>query len=211
MLHLFYLYLVGKFESWVEWTVTRLIFKLPCGKLSFFSLAATYSDRDFEMCGTWQHNDSSRTLEVDLTKGCNKITISANSSKLSIRGSITAQCVNSDVVSLEATGSSSSSFCVFWEPLLDQLMVKLNGKDFLLCKARELQTNCCTHLSPGSQIASSLYGIRNGSVLGDGLNSNVMALYEFQGEKIDCSKFPYSYIWPKFISRSDYFRLINGV
>lgn len=146
------------------------------------------------MCGIWQYNTSSLTLDVDLKKGCEGINISANASTLSIHGSITAQCVHSKVQSLNAPRGSSSSFCVFWEPLLDKLMVQLDGKNFTLCNASGLQTQCCTHFSPGRQEISRVYGIEKGSLQGDLLSGKVMADYEFNGEWINCSKFPYSYI-----------------
>lgn len=157
-------------------------------------LAAADSDRDFNMCGTWLHSGSSRTLDVHLTKGCSEIVISANASTLSVRGSLTAQCVESRRVALSASGESSSSFCVFWEPLLDRLMVKLNGKDFGFCEARGLQTHCCTHLSIGLQQTSLEFGIVNTSIHGDPVTSSTMAQYQFNGEQIDCSKFPSAYL-----------------
>ncbi|XP_060796728.1 adhesion G-protein coupled receptor G5-like isoform X2 [Neoarius graeffei] len=150
---------------------------------------ATDGDRDFMMCGTWLHSGHSLTVDVDLKSGCERIDVSANASTLSIRGSITAQCVRSEVLPLTTSQGNSSSFCVFWEPLLDQLMVKLDGKNFTLCSAHGLQTLCCTHLSPGHQKFSSQYGIENGSLHGDLLSSKVMADYGFNGERIDCKEF----------------------
>ncbi|KAF4082761.1 hypothetical protein AMELA_G00129960 [Ameiurus melas] len=147
------------------------------------------ADRDFEMCGTWLHGGSSQTLDLDLKSGCTGINISANASTLSIRGSITAQCDLAAARSLKASRGNSSSFCVFWEPLLDRLVMELNGENFVLCNASTLQPMCCTHLSPGHQNHSQLYGIVNARLLGDPLAAGVMAAYEFNGENIDCKKY----------------------
>ncbi|MCJ8737305.1 hypothetical protein PDJAM_G00022230 [Pangasius djambal] len=141
------------------------------------------------MCGTWLHNGSSQTLDIDLNPGCKGISISASASTLSIRGSITAKCNRSELLALEASQGSSSSFCVYWEPLLDQLMLELNGKNSSLCNPSELQTWCCTHLSPGHQSHSQLYGVKNGNLHGDPLSDNVMAEYGFKGEKINCKEY----------------------
>ncbi|KAB5558751.1 hypothetical protein PHYPO_G00020870 [Pangasianodon hypophthalmus] len=154
--------------------------------ISVYGHAAGENDRDFKMCGTWLHNGSSQTLDIDLKPGCSGINISANASTLSIRGSITAKCKRSQPLPLAASRGSSSSFCVYWEPLLDQLMLELNGESFSLCNARGLQTQCCTDLSLGRQRPSQLYGIKNGRVHGDVLTSNVMAEYEFTGQEINC-------------------------
>lgn len=115
--------------------------------------------------------------------------ISANSSTLSIRSAITAQCVRSEVLRLKPSQGSSSSFCVIWESLLDHLVVSLNGENLTLCNATGLQAQCCTHLSPGPQNNSQQYGIKDGKVKGDELSRSVMAEYQFIGESIDCSKF----------------------
>lgn len=155
-----------------------------------FSLAATDGDRDFKMCGWWLHNGSSQSLDIDLMTGCTGINISANASTLSIRGSITAQCVQSKVLHLEASQGFPSNFCVFWEPLLDQMMVELNGKNFSFCNASGLKSQCCTYLSPGHQSNSQWYGIEDGNLRGDPLTNKVVGMYEFIGEWINCSKFP---------------------
>lgn len=147
------------------------------------------ADRDFAMCGTWLHGGGSRTLDVDLKAGCTGINISANASTLSVRGSITARCVLARAQALNASRGSSSSFCVFWEPLLDRLVMKLNEESFILCDAGKLQRSCCTHLSPGHQTHSQVYGIVNSSLLGDPMRASVMAAYEFNGETIDCKKY----------------------
>ncbi|XP_026992389.2 adhesion G-protein coupled receptor G1 isoform X2 [Tachysurus fulvidraco] len=153
---------------------------------------ATEGDRDFKMCGIWLHNSGPQTLDVDLKPGCSGISISANASTLSIRGSITAECDLSKErkpLSVKSPQGSSSSFCVIWEPLLDRLVVEVNKENITLCKARILQTHCCAHLSAGTQSASSMYGIQNGSVHGDVMSNSVMASYEFMGESINCKEY----------------------
>lgn len=171
----------------------------------FCNVFVAEADRDFAMCGTWLHGGGSRTLDVDLKAGCTGINISANASTLSVRGSITARCVLARAQALNASRGSPSSFCVFWEPLLDRLVMKLNEESFILCDAGKLQRSCCTHLSPGHQTHSQVYGIVNSSLLGDPMRASVMAAYEFNGETIDCSKSPSSHAEPKRISSSRYF------
>ncbi|KAF7703443.1 hypothetical protein HF521_022450 [Silurus meridionalis] len=149
----------------------------------------TDGDRDFKMCGTWKHANVLRTLHYDIKHGCSGIVIAANASTLSIQGSVTAQCHISDVQKLIASQSSSTSFCVFWEPLLDQLMVEVDKENFTLCKPRELQANCCTYLSSGEQKSSQLYGIESGSIHGDFLSEKVIAEYEFKGDWLNCKEY----------------------
>lgn len=139
------------------------------------------------MCGTWRHGSAPRNLNYDLRTGCMEIEISANESTLSIRGSITAKCTRSSSIPLNSN-PLQSDFCVFWEPLLDLLIVEVNGKNHTLCKPKDLQENCCTDLSLGKQKNASLYGIVKGSIHGDIITNNVMEKYAFEGQSINCSK-----------------------
>ncbi|XP_059366200.1 adhesion G-protein coupled receptor G5-like [Carassius carassius] len=151
--------------------------------------ASTENDSNFKMCGTWRHGNASRTLKYDLKTGCENIAISASESTLSIQGSITAKCTQSSSINLESNPlQNQSQFCVFWEPLLDLLIVQVNGKKHTLCRPNGLQEMCCTHLSPEHQEAAALYGIANGSIHGDILTNDVMGNYTFRGHTIDCKK-----------------------
>ncbi|XP_058638540.1 adhesion G-protein coupled receptor G5-like isoform X3 [Onychostoma macrolepis] len=151
--------------------------------------SAMENDRDFKMCGTWRHGNASRNLKSDLKAGCKEIEISANESTLSIQGSITAKCTRSSSIPLESNPlQNQSHFCVFWEPLLDLMIVEVNGKKYTLCESHGLQGTCCTDLSLEDQKTATLYGIENGSIHGDTISYNVMELYRFRGDTINCKE-----------------------
>uniref|UniRef100_A0A671SHZ8 Adhesion G-protein coupled receptor G5-like n=1 Tax=Sinocyclocheilus anshuiensis TaxID=1608454 RepID=A0A671SHZ8_9TELE len=162
------------------WIITCLLFILG---------QATENDRDFKMCGAWRHGSASRNLKYDLKTGCKEIEISANESTLSIQGSITAKCTQSSSINLKSNPlQNQSQFCVFWEPLLDLLIMQVNGKNHTLCRPNGLQGTCCTDLSPGDQETAALYGIVNGSIQGDTISYDVMEKYTFRGDTINCKK-----------------------
>ncbi|KAL1271466.1 hypothetical protein QQF64_030482 [Cirrhinus molitorella] len=162
------------------WIITCLLFILG---------QATENDRDFKMCGTWRHGNTSRNLKYDLKTGCKKIEISANESTLTIQGSITAKCTRSSSFDLELNPlQNQSNFCVFWEPLLDLLIVEVNKKNYTLCESHGLQGNCCTDLSLDEQETAALYGIVNGSIHGDIIRNDVMKMYNFKGRSINCKE-----------------------
>ncbi|XP_066503973.1 adhesion G-protein coupled receptor G5-like [Hoplias malabaricus] len=162
---------------------------LPLVFLTFiWGPVATENDRDFKMCGTWKHGNVSQQLSLDLKTGCDKVIISANKSTLSIQGRITAQCTKSEVRPLNSS-QVPSHFCVFWEPILDSLVLELDNVTITLCDSYGIQTNCCTDLSSGSQSKSQdKYGIANGSIHGDLISGNLMSVYEFRGDTINCKE-----------------------
>ncbi|XP_067307269.1 adhesion G-protein coupled receptor G5-like [Pseudorasbora parva] len=163
------------------WMIICLLFSL--------GLATTENDRDFKMCGTWRHGNKSRNLKYDLRTGCSKIEISANESTLSVRGSITAKCTQSSSIQLYSNPlQNQSHFCVIWEPLLDLLIVEVNGKNHILCEPKGLQGTCCTDLSQGKIENAGLFGIVNGSIHGDIIRYAVMELYTFEGDSINCKE-----------------------
>lgn len=69
---------------------------------------------------------------VNISTGCNGISVSASSSALSINGEVTAQCMRSDVIHLAKhfgfDSKEESNFCLFWEPLLDQMKLQVIHK-----------------------------------------------------------------------------------
>ncbi|XP_077084541.1 adhesion G-protein coupled receptor G1-like isoform X2 [Siphateles boraxobius] len=157
--------------------------------LLFSSGLALENDRDFKMCGIWRHGNTSRNLKYDLNMGCEKIEISANESTLSIRGSITAKCARSSSIHLDSNAlQNQSNFCVFWEPLLDLLIVEVNGKNHILCEPKGLQGSCCTDLSQGYQKKGGPYGIMNGNIHGDIISEDVVEIYTFEGDSINCKE-----------------------
>ncbi|XP_005166446.1 adhesion G-protein coupled receptor G1 isoform X1 [Danio rerio] len=150
---------------------------------------ATDNDRDFKMCGKWLHGIAPQNLEYDLKTGCERIEISANESTLSIQGRITAKCTQSSSIQLDSNPHQNQShFCVFWEPLLDLLIVEVNGKNHTLCKPNGLQGTCCTDLSQGVQDNAHMYGIVNGSVKGDIITGDLKGNYIFDGAHINCKE-----------------------
>ncbi|KTG06551.1 hypothetical protein cypCar_00040562 [Cyprinus carpio] len=162
------------------WIITCLLFILG---------QAMENDRDFMMCGTWRHGKASRNLKYDLKTGCKEIEISANESTLSVQGSITATCTRSSSIPLKSNPlQNQSNFCVFWEPLLDLLIVQVNGKNHTLCESHGLQGNCCTDLSQGNHKNAALYGIVNGSTHGDIIRYDVTEVYRFRGGSINCKE-----------------------
>lgn len=92
-------------------------------------VVSSENDLDLNFCGIWRHSKDPLSLSVNLTTGCKNISVSANGNTLSIDGQITAQCRRSDVISLNhflPNSVEESSFCLYWEPLLDQLKLQVN-------------------------------------------------------------------------------------
>lgn len=85
-------------------------------------------DLYLSFCGTWRHDSGALSLSVNLSTGCSEISISAGQSSLSIDGQITAGCSRSEVIPLKQLGLDSQEetrFCLYWEPLLDQLKLQV--------------------------------------------------------------------------------------
>lgn len=103
--------------------------------LSLCPSASCENDWDFQFCGTWRHGGGSRNLHVNISPGCNAISVSANQSSLSISGAITAQCRRSSVIHLPdgvGINSAESRFCLYWEPFYDQMKFQVKDSRFLL-------------------------------------------------------------------------------
>ncbi|XP_076592087.1 adhesion G-protein coupled receptor G1 isoform X2 [Chaetodon auriga] len=148
------------------------------------------NDLDLNFCGIWRHGKD-LNLAVNLSTGCEGILISASESSLSIDGTITAKCRRSDVIPLKQFGLDSpgeSPFCLYWEPLLDQLKLQIKGKNITLCWPASLQKLCCTDLSHGANKPEALHGIKNGSVNNDTITDKIRTAYEFKGGMTDCKK-----------------------
>lgn len=146
------------------------------------------------MCGAWHHGNGSRRLEFNLTQGCGDLYISADETRLSIRGAITASHRQPGSIQLDSTQGSVSSFCVLWEPLVDHLQVEVNGKNHTLLKAAGLQKHCCTNISPGLDVLNqTFYGIVNGSMWTDVMSYNTRKAYSFFGQQINCGEFIFKF------------------
>lgn len=90
--------------------------------------ASCENDLDLKFCGLWQHGKGSLSLNVNLSKGCSGISVSANQSALSIEGQITAQCKQANEIQLGLNLKEETPFCLYWDPLLDHLMLQVNQK-----------------------------------------------------------------------------------
>ncbi|XP_068455523.1 adhesion G-protein coupled receptor G1 isoform X2 [Clinocottus analis] len=157
--------------------------------LIFLSTGSSENDTDLSFCGTWRHGGGPLSLNVNLSTGCSGISISADHSSLSVNGLITAQCRRSQVIPLQQLGLDAlqeTAFCLYWEPLLDQLKLQVGGRNLSLCWPASLQGSCCTHLSHGANTPEAAYGIANGRVKGDTITDKIMTAYMFTGQPIDC-------------------------
>ncbi|TNN77128.1 Adhesion G-protein coupled receptor G5 [Liparis tanakae] len=147
------------------------------------------NDTDLAFCGTWRHGTGSLSLNVQLSPGCSEISISADESSLSVHGEITAQCNRSEVIPLEQFGldyGGETPFCLYWEPLLDQMKLQVGGKNLTLCWPASPQGSCCTDLSHGLNTPEAPYGIANGRIKNDDITDRIMIAYKFSGDTIDC-------------------------
>ncbi|KAM4593519.1 adhesion G protein-coupled receptor G3-like [Odontesthes bonariensis] len=156
-------------------------------------LCAVSSENDLylKFCGTWRHGKNALNLNVNLSTGCGGISISANESSLSINGKITAQCARSDVIPLNKFGLNSevdSDFCLYWEPLLDQLKLKVGGRNLTLCWPASPKDSCCTDLSYGANAPEAKYGIINGAVQDDIITDKILTAYNFSGRSTSTDK-----------------------
>ncbi|XP_034414798.1 adhesion G-protein coupled receptor G1 isoform X2 [Cyclopterus lumpus] len=152
------------------------------------STGSSKNDIDFAFCGTWRHVRGSLSLNISLSPGCSEISILADRSSLYVEGKITAQCRRSEVIPLEQLGLDSEEetpFCLYWEPLLDQLKLQVGGKNLTLCWPASLQGSCCTDLTHGNNTPEAPYGIANGRVKNDAITDKIMTAYKFRGEPID--------------------------
>ncbi|XP_034725611.1 adhesion G-protein coupled receptor G1 [Etheostoma cragini] len=165
--------------------------------LIFFSAGSSEHDLDWKFCGRWRHGKAPLMLDVNLTPGCSNILVLANRSSLSINGQITAQCRRSDMISLRKFGLESqeeTQFCLYWEPLLDQLKLQLVHKkkvreeNLIICQPARIQGNCCTDLSQGPNTEIAAHGIKDGMVNKDFITDKIMTAYSFQGDPIKCKK-----------------------
>ncbi|XP_023285543.1 adhesion G-protein coupled receptor G5-like [Seriola lalandi dorsalis] len=153
------------------------------------STGSSESDRDLKFCGIWRHGKNFLSLSVNLSPGCSEISISANTSSLSIDGKITSQCQHSDVIPLRQFGLESEEeirFCLHWEPLLDHFRLQLGETTLNLCRPSSLQRSCCTYLSDSSGEPEAPFGIINGTVRTDFITNKTRSAYKFKGESIDC-------------------------
>lgn len=145
-------------------------------------------DRNLKFCGTWHHEKGPLSLNVNLTTGCDRIVVSADQSSLSVMGQITAQCTSLATIPLlhiQPT-EEKTSFCVYWEPLLDQFKLKIGGEILPLCSPVPLKDHCCTYLSHGANSLEADFGIADGYMRNDLVSHKTWTSYEFNGSFINC-------------------------
>ncbi|KAL6112691.1 uncharacterized protein ACO6RY_11142 [Pungitius sinensis] len=169
----------------------RLTADLRAALVFILLLSAGSSDNDLDLrfCGTWRHDSGALSLNVNLSTGCSEISISAGRSSLSIDGQITARCSRSEVIPLKQLGLDSQEetpFCLYWEPLLDQLKLQVGGKNLSLCWPSSVQGHCCTDLSHGPNAPEANYGIINGTIKNDFITNKTREAYKFIAASIDC-------------------------
>ncbi|XP_063737949.1 adhesion G-protein coupled receptor G1 isoform X2 [Eleginops maclovinus] len=152
-----------------------------------FSTASSESDLDLKFCGVWRHGNGHLSLNVHLSKGCSGIVVSANQSALSIEGQITAQCERANEIQLGVNSEEDTPFCLYWDPLLDQLKLQVGGKNLTLCWPASLKgKTCCTDLSNGANAEEAPYGIKDGTVKTDLISSKTRTHYNFTAQPINC-------------------------
>ncbi|KAM9861004.1 adhesion G-protein coupled receptor G1 [Aulostomus maculatus] len=156
--------------------------------------AAVSSENDWDLnfCGTWRHGEGSLSLNFSLSTGCNGISISAEERSLSIHGQITAQCRRSGVLQLNQNGLDSqeeSPFCLYWEPLKDQLILQVGGENLTLCWPTARPDSCCTYLSHGPNTPEAPYGITHGMIKNDVITHKTLTAYKFSGSSMSCESF----------------------
>ncbi|KAG7236214.1 hypothetical protein INR49_001248 [Caranx melampygus] len=147
------------------------------------------SDRDLKFCGIWRHGNNALSVNIHLTPGCDRLSILADKFFLSINGQITNQCLWCEMIPHDKLGLDSekeTNFCLYWEPLLDQLTLQLGGKNHSMCSPASPQSSYCTHLSDDFAQPEATYGISNGTVRTDLVTNKTRSGYNFRGESISC-------------------------
>ncbi|KAM8889593.1 adhesion G-protein coupled receptor G1 isoform 1-T4 [Synchiropus picturatus] len=154
-------------------------------------LASSLGDRDLSFCGTWHHSRIPLHLNFNLTSGCGSILISANENSMSVVGQIAAQCQQSGRLDLGQYGldtEEDSHFCLYYEPLLDQLKLQVKRMNLTLCPpTNSLPPICCTALAHGSNTPNSEFGIMDGSIRGDIISPDMREAFEItDGIRVPC-------------------------
>ncbi|XP_054916055.1 adhesion G-protein coupled receptor G1 [Poeciliopsis prolifica] len=152
--------------------------------------AAGSSEHDLflEFCGKWRHGNNSLSLNIDVSPGCGLLNVLANESSLSVRGRITANCHKTEVIHLNkyVERNPDTDFCLHWEPLLDQMMLKVGERNLVLCPPSRPEQNCCTDLSNEPNMPEAKYGIDKGRVRTDNYADKTLEGYSFKGAITNC-------------------------
>ncbi|XP_049573044.1 adhesion G-protein coupled receptor G1 isoform X2 [Syngnathus scovelli] len=157
-----------------------------------FLLSKVSCDRDLHFCGIWRHGQRPLILSFDILPGCGEISIAANESSLNVRGGIAAQCQHSGTYRLDRQTfheDGETHFCLYWEPLQDQLKLQVGWRNFTLCWPSGMPDDCCTYLSYGSNAPEAAYGIVNGTIENDTVSRKTLTAYTFSGSAVKCATF----------------------
>ncbi|XP_058486319.1 adhesion G-protein coupled receptor G1 [Solea solea] len=168
--------------------LTDLCLRVVFVVAAVLSPGSTENDRDWTFCGTWLHDQQFLHLDLNLSPGCNGLSVSANESVLSINGQFTARCRRSDVIPLNqfVLDFEDGDFCLYWEPLQDQLKLQIGRENLTLCWPARPQGSCCTDLSLGSNEPEADYGINKAMIRTDVISSKTFTTYTFDARPISC-------------------------
>ncbi|XP_043999204.1 adhesion G-protein coupled receptor G1 isoform X3 [Gambusia affinis] len=157
--------------------------------ISLLSAGSSEHDPFLEFCGKWRHGNNPLSLNIDISPGHGLLSVSANESFLSVRGRLTAECEKTQVIPLDKyVIHPDTDFCLHWEPLLDQMMLKVGERNLILCPPSSPAQNCCTDLSNGPNMPEAKYGIAKGRVRNDDITDKTLEGYNFKGLFTDCKK-----------------------
>ncbi|MEQ2224260.1 hypothetical protein ILYODFUR_005674 [Ilyodon furcidens] len=157
--------------------------------ITLLSAGSSEHDLFLRFCGTWRHGRNPLSLNINVSKGCAGISVSANESSLSVHGSITAGCQRFNEIPLDKYGFHSeedTDFCLQWEPLLDQLMLEVGETNLILCPPSSPAQKCCTDLSLGPNAPEAEHGIVSGKIRTDLIRSQTVTSYTFKGIFTNC-------------------------
>lgn len=156
-------------------------------------LASSLGDRDLSFCGTWHHGRIPLRLNFNLNPGCGRIVVSANESSMTVEGRIAARCQQAGGLDLGQYGldrEEDSDFCLYYEPLQDQLKLQVKGMNLTLCPpVNSLPRFCCISLAHGSNTQNAKFGIVNGAIRGDVISHDMRNSFEFRdGMNVTCEE-----------------------
>ncbi|XP_057688691.1 adhesion G-protein coupled receptor G1 [Corythoichthys intestinalis] len=157
-----------------------------------FLLSKVSCDRNLHFCGTWRHGAYPLSLNFNISLGCGQIGVAANESSLTVHGQIAAQCRRSGVYVLNHRGLNKdgvTDFCLYWEPLQDQLKLQVGKRNLTLCWPSATPNSCCTYMSYTSNAPEAVYGIANGRLEGDVITRKTLTAYKFIGTEVKCATF----------------------
>lgn len=165
------------------------VLKLKFCLIVFAFFCSASGENDWNLCGLWRHGDAPLKLAVNISTGCHTLSVSANRTSLSIAGQFTAHCRRFDVIDLSKQlgldpAVVDTPFCLFWEPSLDQLKLKIGGKMLSLCWPKQLQDFCCSELSDGNKTPVATYGISEAAVKNDSITQETRTGYTFSGNLV---------------------------